>query len=63
MTRYTYKVTNQGTRMDDAPLYGLVIIDSTPALPMFARTVYDELTGEELNFYLNQIEKENAQNA
>jgi hypothetical protein len=49
--------------MDDAPLYGLVIIDSTPALPMFARTVYDELTGEELNFYLNQIEKENAQNA
>jgi hypothetical protein len=28
---------------------------------MFARTVYDELTGEELNFYLNAIEKENAQ--
>lgn len=61
MKRYEYKVSQQGTRMDGAPLFKLVITNNFPASPLFATSRYDELTGEELNFYIGHIEKDNAE--
>lgn len=61
ISRYSYEVSPQGMRMDGAPLYKLVITDHFPILPLFATCRYDELTGEELNFYVSHVERYNAE--
>jgi hypothetical protein len=49
--RYELKVTKQGTRMDDAPLFGLTVIDNGAVLDWMKKTQYDELTEYELTKY------------
>jgi hypothetical protein len=61
--RYELKVTKQGTRMDDSPLFRLVVIDNCAVLEFMKRTTYDELTEYELQKYTKYFNDRNEETA